>query len=318
MVRKLLLCSADRAERGLLDPVMVELKRRVDVQAEWCELDSHSNPYQIINDFAVRLLKMHASPPDIIVVPTDRNEMVYVAAYAFHKGYIVAHFHAGNSPANHPDDINRRAISCFSHIILCNMKEHKENLIRQGEEEWRIHVVGSTAFDNIEYDDSLTPKEPFDLVILHPNPTSEGKTLSDLEHTFSRTKHSKKVIWIYPNHDKNHEVIEAFLDNNDHQFIVDGVSPVVLAHYRAILKYKNLPRSQFLSLLKNCARAIGNSSSFYYELPVVNPKAKIIQIGERNKSLIVPPTKTGGARRIADILATITIDDNLRNKRLTL
>jgi GDP/UDP-N,N'-diacetylbacillosamine 2-epimerase (hydrolysing) len=318
-MRRVLICTADRSECGLLDPVMQEISKRDDVKADWCELDS-----QVAPEFNLILLRgilgakllLHENP-DIVVVPTDRNEMVHVAAALFHMGYIVAHFHAGNNSTNHPDDLNRRAISLFSHIMFCNMPEHKENLVRQGEDPWRVYVVGSTAFDNIEYDDSATPKQPFDLVILHPNPTSKEKTDEDLRETIETVRGSERVVWIYPNHDRNHELIVQFLENNDSIFNMCTNVPVPMGNYIAFTKYKDLPRSQYLSLLRNCRRAIGNSSSFYYELPVINPRAKLIQIGERNSGLVVPKTEDAGAKQIAAYLATIKIDEELRNKKLT-
>lgn len=272
---------------------MTELKK-VAV-AEWCFIPEGGD-CAVIPPLRDILEKFE---PNIVIVPTDRKEAVYAAAYCFHNNYVVAHFHAGNNPANHPDDINRRVISCFSHIMLCNMPEHKQNLIAAGEEEWRIHIVGSTAFDDIVFDDSLTPKEPFDLVILHPNPSSATNTEQDLQNTIEEIKWSPKIVWIYPNNDKNHEIIENFLD----------------AQGARIIKYKSLPRNQYFSILKNCYRAVGNSSSFYYEMPVLDSSHdKLVQIGERNKGLQVPPTVTGGSKKIAELLTRILIDDKLRKK----
>jgi GDP/UDP-N,N'-diacetylbacillosamine 2-epimerase (hydrolysing) len=298
--RKILVVTADRAEHGLLTPVMKELEQREDIEAKWCYLSSKHYEAQNIIAFHNDLITFN---PDIVLIPCDRKEMVGPAALAFHEGYVVAHFHAGSNNTNHPDDFNRRAISLFSHIMLCNMHEHKENLVRQGEEVWRIHVVNSTAFDHIEFDDVITPKEPFDLAILHPNPESKEKTYEDVEDMWHELRHSPYTVWIYPNHDRNYEIIENFLNP------FDGTE------LQPVKTYKNLPRRQYLSLLKNCTRAIGNSSSFYYELPIINSKAQFIPIGERNKGLVVPETKVGGSKRIAEILATIELSDRLVNKK---
>jgi GDP/UDP-N,N'-diacetylbacillosamine 2-epimerase (hydrolysing) len=300
-LRRVLVVSADRSEHGLLEPVHDELANRDDVLARWCLLDSRADP---ASNLLVYREALEDFQPHLIVLPTDRNEIVYAAAYSFHKGYVIAHFHAGNNSANHPDDINRRVISHFSHILLCNMEEHRQNLISQGEDEWRIHVVGSTAFDNLKYDDSILPNAPFDLVILHPNPLSEEETKKDLSTAIAEVLHSGRyAIWVYPNHDKNCEPIIAFLNK---------LSDV------HVMKYQSLPRPQYLSLLKNCKRAVGNTSSFYYELPILNPNAQLVQIGERNKGLTVPQTEMGGAKRIADLLASIEIDEKLRVKRMHL
>jgi len=312
--RRILVLTADRAERGLLEPIMKELEMRDDVEAKWGELRNNYEWGTADNIYKLRDLfhSFRTNPndsgeegkPDIIVCPTDRAEMVYVAAYAFHMGYVIAHFHAGNNPTNHPDDLNRKAISTFSHIMFANMDQHKRNLIYQGEEAWRIKVVGSTAFDHVDYDNSVTPKGAYTVVILHPDPASAENTKKDLDATLKYAQLSPKVVWIYPNKDKHREIITDFLERKDVAYMQP---PVVTIH-------KNLPKGQYLDLLKNCADAVGNSSSFYYELPVLNPKALMKQIGERNKGLVVPPTVPGGSKRIAEILATIPLDEKLRKK----
>lgn len=309
--RRILLVSTSRAERGLLEPIMIELEARSDVIAEWFdinELMSTMNEPDIITPLLLFKEALSTMKPDVVVVPCDRWEMVYFAAMAFHDNRVVAHFHAGNNAANHPDDMNRRAISCFSHIMFCNTKEHRQNLKYQGEEPWRIHVVGSTILDHIEIDESLCPKEPYDLVILHPDPTSLENTASDMERTAEVALPSqRKVMWLYPNHDRNFELIENLLN----------------AWASRVLKlpnlelYRNLPRPQFLGLLKNCSRAVGNSSSFLYEMPTLNPKAEVIIVGNRNKGLApVKDIKLDASKRIAEILATIPITDELKRKKL--
>lgn len=300
--RRILICTADRAEKGLIEPIYKALSEKETVITKICVLDSRTSPTVNLPLLANNLLEFN---PDIILVPCDRNEMTYATAYCFHQGYVVAHFHAGNNPSNHPDDINRRVISCFSHILLCHSEQHRYNLVNEGEEAWRCHVVGSTAFDRVELDDSVTPSCPFNLVVLHPNPESFEKTSQDLEETRRWVTESNiKTIWIAPNPDKYNEVIlNSF---NQHDEVYYGI------------KFLNkVEHSQFLSLLKNCAHAVGNSSSFYYELPRLCSNSKVVQIGERNKGLIVPEAILGASDRIADLLSTIEINDDLRFKRLT-
>jgi UDP-N-acetylglucosamine 2-epimerase len=313
-MRKILVVSSDRAERGLLEPVMAELKSLGTVDAKWFFYDATDAVPEVVSGFDAYLRYFK---PDIVVVPCDRFEITYVAARAFHQGYVVCHFHAGNNMANHPDDINRRVISCFSHIMFCNMPEHKLNLMALGEECWRIFVVGSTAFDGIVLDDSITPNEPFDLVVLHPDPVSEENTRKDLEETLKTIETSPLVVWVAGNKDRNHEIIDEYLNRLKMEYEAEDPGKSYSGQYVKVIT-ANLPRPQFFSLLKNCRRAIGNSSSFYYELPTIDDEQKHVQIGSRNKGLNVPATVTGGSKRIAAILDSIPLDDNLRRKALTL
>lgn len=254
-----------------------------------------------------------------VVHNCDRDEIVYVAAHAFHENIIVAHFHSGNVGSGVSDEMNRRAISCFSHILLCNSPEDKKNLVKLGEEEFRCYIIGSTAFNHVEIDESLCPDEPYDLVLLHPDPISEEQTYKDLAETLAKVGlQQNNIIWLKPNKDRNSYIIEHFL------FELSNLKNTPKWHHpifkrKNISIFDNLPRPQFLGLLKNCSRAIGNSSSFIYEVPFLNKKAEIIMIGKRNtERQKLKKLTVGGSRAIAQTLATIKIDDKLRRKKLVI
>jgi len=301
--RRILIVTANRAETGLLEPVMTELRARSDVEAEWCFV--RNNTWESIIDFRN---KVDSFEPDIVVVPCDRMEIVYVAAYAYHNNFIVAHFHAGDYGADHPDDLNRRAISCFSHIMLCNEAKSQTALWRAGEERWRTFLVGSTAFDHVDIDVSLCPNEPFDLVILHPDPVSVETTKNDLKKTVEVSNvfyESHAIVWLRPNKDENHDVIDRFLDT--------------LHDFDKTILYDGLPRSQFLGLLKNATRCIGNSSGFIYEKPYLNKTSEVVMVGHRNsEKKPLTNVQTGASKKISEILATIPLDERLRRKRLVI
>jgi UDP-hydrolysing UDP-N-acetyl-D-glucosamine 2-epimerase len=301
-MRKILVLSADRAERGLLEPVMAELSH-VTV-AQWCEIPS--NTYEGI--FKLRDM-IESFKPDIVVVPCDREEMVYSAAYAFHHGQVVAHFHAGNLGSDHPDEMNRRAISCFSHILLCNTEEDKKNLVKLGEEEWRCHVVGSTAFDNINYDYTLCPNYPYALVLLHPDPDPE-QTKKDLQETIAAAQDYYAVAWLAPNHDLNHEIIRSFM--SDYR----NFKSYFPKAWQTGIEMENLQRETFLGLLRKCQVFIGNSSAIFYEAPLF--EVKTISVGKRNKGRNPIQVVPGGSKRIAELLAKVSIDEKLRRKRFSL
>ena len=66
--------------------------------------------------------------------------------------------------------------------------------------------------------------------------------------------------------------------------------------------YDNLPRPQFLGLLKNCRRFITNSSAAIYEAPHFLKPEQIIMVGDRNRNRPKGPFKTGASDRIVEIL----------------
>ena len=310
-MRKILVVTENRSEKGLLEPIVKELELRKDVEVKF--LDISGIPQYPLGQNVIERIKSHFAifKPAIVLVPTDRDAMVYVAAHALHEGYIVSQLHAGDIGSGINDESNRFAISFLSHILFCNSVQSAENLYKMGFEFWRVHVIGSSALDDIEIDESLCLKEPYDLVLLHPDPISREATFKDLTDTIRIISKSKAIVWCRPNQDKNHEIIDDYLRPR-------SINEMGLtATYLEV--YVNLPRSQFLGLLTNCSRGIGNSSSFIYELPLLNPKAERIMIGKRNSEERTPPsTELGASARIAEILATIPIDDKLRRKKLIL
>lgn len=312
MVRKILCISTNRAEKGLISPIVTELKRRKDVEIKFSIITVDS-----LKDFNYALKKfqnvLFKFLPSIVLLPCDRFEIVYMAAIAFHHNFIISQLHAGNLGSGIGDEMNRRAISCFSHILLCNTQKDKVNLMRLGEEEFRCFVIGSTFLNHIVPDESLCPAFPYDLVLLHPDSLSKETTKNDLKETCNIThifseKRKIPIIWLRPNKDNNYEIIDRFLDS---------LLPISITSNMMI--YENLSRPQFLGLLKNCKRFLGNSSSALYEFPILNPKAECIMIGHRNKNR-QPLTKNefqpNASAKIAELLATIPIDDKLRRKKL--
>lgn len=305
MTRKIVVVSASRAEKGLLNPVYLELAARMDVEVSWYEFDCEDPVHEFLEAWA-HFVKEYE--PTIILCPTDRPEMVYIAAYSFHNNIICSHFHAGDI-GGFPDEMNRRAISCFSHVMFCNDAGSQTALWRLGEERWRTFCVGSTVLDHITPDESLCPEESYDLVLLHPDPVSVEATKKDCKEAL-RAIQEPFVVWFYPNKDRNHELIEQ---------VIHGVAGSVtkgVGEIKELLKIDNCSRPQFLGLLKNAQQCIGNSSSFTLEIPFLNSNTKVIKIGLRNLNRNPPNTKVGASKRIAEILATLSLDDKLRRKRL--
>jgi GDP/UDP-N,N'-diacetylbacillosamine 2-epimerase (hydrolysing) len=309
-MRTILVSTSSRAERGLLDPVLIELERyskeHPDLHLLTATFEFDYRNFITKNVLQLLHQKLQIIKPDIVLVPTDRWEQAIVAAFAFNNGCILAHFHAGDKGEGTTDEINRYAISLFSHIFFCNSKEARGNLTKFGVENWRIHVVGTTALDHIKVE--LPPEEidnPYDLVVLHPDPFSSEATSNDLKETIIQVLRSPAptIVWIEPNYDNNNELIRMFLKEE-------------ARHLRKnIVIYENLPRGQFLGLLKYCSRAIGNGSTFTCELPLLNPNVELISIGHRNQHRTKPSTKTGASKKIAETLATIPLNEKLRRKQ---
>ena len=304
MVRTILICSGHRSEAGLLQPVMDRILKHPKLQL----LILHVNPENSFGtiykktDEAIKKVK-----PNIVVVPTDRREMVPVALAAFYQNIPIAHFLGGAKGVGTHDDIIRHVISMLAHIIFCEDEKAANRLKKMGIEDWRIIISGLTAFDDIDpnkLDNSLVPNEPYDLVLYHPHSMFPEKIENELLTIDTIISNSNRLtVWIEPNKEMGYENrIISFLDR------YFGVQRVM------VLK-SSIPRLQYLALLKNCKRVIGNSSSLIFEAPFFN--IPVIQIGIRNSEREKPEKiEIGGSDKIVKVLSEIPLDNRLMRKRI--
>ena len=299
--RKIGVVTASRAERGLLEPVIKRIESHPRLT---CSLLEIKPDWGMSFIFTCVSIWLDREKPDIVLIPCDRKEQVPVALVCLSKNVPIAHFYSGSSiGGNIQDEIYGMIIALCSHVHLCHDENAAEILKKIGIEEWRIKVVGSTAFDDVTLDYSLVPNEPFDLVLINPDTISKERTERDIEEALSKLW--RRAVIIGPNEDENREIILKKIQ----EFIR---KKKIVCNF-----YDSVPREQFLALLKECRHFITNSSSAFYEAPYFSTTC--ILIGERNKFRRVPSRiVTGASDRIVDILANIKIDEKLLRKRLKL
>lgn len=287
-MRKVVVAYSNRSEKGLLDPVIRRLEKHFEVIP--FDMGASVAPatfemgrlYEKAYDF------LHECKPDLVITPFDRKEQIFVALAARMLNLKVAQIHAGDiSREGAWDDQVRHMISLCCDYLFCNGGESAERareLVKLTGGSAKIFEVGSTAFDDIEVDTSSRPSEKFDLVIYHPptkRPDLIEKELDEIESMLD-----KPTVWVGPSGDPGSDQIIARARK------LEGEDKIRF--------YKNLPRPKFLGLLKECTRAIGNSSAFFCELPFFDKKH--VHIGIRNKGRKAVKIRAGGSDRIAEIL----------------
>lgn len=285
----------------MLEPVIKRIERHPKLTCSLLEIKPDWGMSFIFDCVSIWLDR---EKPDIVLIPCDRGEQVPVALVCLSKNVPIAHFYSGSSiGGNIQDEIYGMIIALCSHIHLCHDEGAVQILKKIGIEDWRIKVVGSTAFDDVTLDYSLVPDEPFDLVLINPDTVSKERTERDIEEALGRLW--RRSVIIGPNEDENREIILKKIE----EFIRKGK---VVCDF-----YESVSRGQFLALLKKCEHFITNSSSAFYEAPYFSTPC--ILIGERNKFRKVPPKiVTGASDRIVEILANIEINEKLLRKRLLL
>jgi len=232
--------------------------------------------------------------PDIILVLGDRVEPLSSTIAAAYMNIPVAHIHGGDSAKGGLDESARHAITKFAHIHFPATRTSAERIIGMGEDEWRVHVVGSPALDTIINEPLLSStaliekfgldlSRPLVLAVQHPVTTQVDDAPEQIRETLEAiVEMGHPTVLIYPNSDAGgRSMIEVIKRYESHSLIKT---------------FRSLPRREYLSLMKVASIMVGNSSSALIDapsfgLPAVN--TGIRQEGrERGKNVIdVPHSK---------------------------
>lgn len=217
-------------------------------------------------------LKVQKINPDIILVLGDRGEMLAGAITGVYLGIPVAHIHGGEISST-VDDFTRHAITKLAHIHFPATKLSAERILKMGEPKETVFVVGAPGLDSILYERLIEPEiiadiydldlsRPIVVVIQHPVSIEIGHAQDQIRQTLDAIVDLKfQTIVVYPNADAGGRQMIEIINSYEHN--------------PNIKVYKNIPRKEYLSLLKVANVLVGNSSSGIIEassfrLPVVN------------------------------------------------
>ena len=217
--------------------------------------------------------------PDWVVLAGDRGETLIASIVSAYTNTPVAHIQAGEL-SGIIDGQARHAIGKFSNLHFASNQDAVKRLIKLGEEKSRVKLVGAPQLDDL-YSDKLNKtklsyfhkkynvdlKKGFVLSILHPAQSriENIKKEFKLIHGFLKTLKFNRV-WISPNNDAGSLAIKnEFLKHRQSQDYI----------------FDNLPRFDYLLLLKHCKCIVGNSSSGIIESPTF--KTPCINIGDRQR-----------------------------------
>jgi len=207
--------------------------------------------------------------PNIVFITGDRPEMVVAAMVAFHMNIPIAHYYAGilNPEFMTHDTIDRHCITLWSDIQFVESEVCKVNvemLLASIKKEVNCKVVGISHLENMQLDESLVPEYSYNLILY--NIPSKNKEQIEYVIDFVKQFNIAPIIWIGSNPDG------------------DNIAMKKAAKQMLNVKwYDEVPRNQYLGLLKNCHQFVSNSSDIHYIAPHFLKQKQIISIGNRNK-----------------------------------
>lgn len=221
---------------------------------------------------------MELLKPDMIVVHGDRIETLAGAITGAVNNFLVAHIEGGEVSGTIDGSI-RHSVSKLAHLHFVSNEEAKNRLLRMGEAESRIFVMGSPDIDLMLSDlPSLEDtkryyeipfKDRYALFVYHPVTTNLHSLYQNIHTVMEAVQEShKNYVMVYPNNDPGADLIieEMELLRGNPRF---KIFPSIRFEY-------------FLTLIKNCEFIIGNSSAGIREAPIYSVPA--INIGSRQKA----------------------------------
>lgn len=287
-----------------------------------------------------------AMRPDLLLLIADRYEMLAPASVATALRIPVAHIEGGEITEGAIDDAIRNALTKLSHIHFTSTERARARVIAMGEEARRVHCTGAPSLDHLRRStlksrDKIKAELGVDLApgailaAFHPLTIARETTREAGAFFAALASLNDPILFCYPNADAgSRELIERTRD--------------FLATHDNARMFVNLNPISYWSLLRSVDLVVGNSSSGIMEaasfaIPVVNvgmrqrgrehgrnvldadaTTAAIVERIAAAKSVefrcsfqgIENPYGDGHAsERIADVLASVPLDEELRIKR---
>lgn len=223
--------------------------------------------------------------PDMVVVLGDRYEILAATTAALIERIPIAHIHGGEITEGAYDDAIRHSITKMSHLHFASTEEYRKRIIQLGEQPDTVWYVGAIGVENIkklplmgkeEIEESINFKldENTILVTYHPVTLGYHTAEQDIKEFIDALEERKdlRVVFTMPNSDTGAQAmadaINAFVANNSDRAVV----------------YKSLGVIRYLSVMRQVAAVVGNSSSGLVEVPSFG--IPTLNIGDRQKGRI--------------------------------
>lgn len=249
-------------------------------------IDSNQRIGRVIslgNQIQSLAMSLNRINPDIVLVAGDREESLSVTTTCAYMDIPVAHFFGGDiAKDGNIDNSVRYAASKLAHIHFPSMESHKETLLKLGEDEHRIFVVGNPSIDKLlevpnKGKKILSQEIEFDVenddyfVLIQHSIISEAESQSEIIRITLDTivDSGSKCFINYPNSDAgNHDIILAYQE-------------YASTYPEQFKLFQNLDRDLYINLLQNAKCLLGNSSSGLTEAPSLG--LPVINIGKRQR-----------------------------------
>lgn len=308
---RIAIATGTRADWGLLQPLAAELRKR-NVETEVIATNMHLLPecgltvkeieadgfgpeYTVPTNGVAASVTAQALEgfnkilkerrPDAIVILGDRFEMLGAASGALLAGVPIIHIAGGTISEGAFDDSIRHAITKMASLHLVETEECASRVIQMGENPDDVIITGATGVFNAMHIPPMTKEALTDslgfnidgeviLATLHAATLDKLQPLDQMKALIAAleekiTERRIKVVFSYPNNDV------------DSSAMIEEIENLALRYPEYVLAIPSLGRIRYLSLLRYCVAAVGNSSSGLVEVPSIG--IPTLDIGARQK-----------------------------------
>lgn len=335
-MKKIGIATTTRAEYGILRPLILRLLKEPDFDARLYVTGTHLSPLyggtqeEIIKDGMaiyrkIPILEEGNEPydssvtmanalkgfaeafredrPDLLVVLGDRTEILGICCAAMNERIPIAHLHGGERTEGAVDDCVRHAVTKMSYLHFPAAEPYRKRIIQMGEAPKRVVNAGSLGVENILNVPLLSCEEAcrqagipegrrYVVATFHPE-TLDGRPAElQVEPMIEAMRENDEYFYLITKANADaggrtvNERLEAFASSCGHARLVASLG---------MLRY--------LSAVKYCAFALGNSSSGIIEAPALG--APSVNIGDRQKGRILADTVISCRNTKEEILAAM-------------
>ncbi len=226
---------------------------------------------------------IRAYSPDLMIFAGDREDVLVASTIGAFLDIPTVHFFGGDHAADgHVDNPVRHATSKLATAHFVSIDGHRRRLLRLGEPERRISVIGSVALDKFFSEPALdkdtvlrdmrakphAASHPLAVLIFHPVDQERAMAPDYVRNAVNAMiERGYHVMVGAPNPDPgNNALVEALRE---------------LGQREEVSFYGNTSRACFVNLMRHASLMIGNSSAGLLEAASVG--LPVINIGERQR-----------------------------------
>ena len=180
MNRKIMLVFGTRPEASKMCPLVLELKKRKDVETVVCVTGQHRSmlqqvldAFQVTPDYDLHIMKdrqtlfdittgvltgmrevLEKEKPDVVLVHGDTSTTFATALTCYYLQIPVGHVEAGlrtyDVYSPYPEEFNRQATGIVTRYHFAPTPLSRDNLLREGKNPDHIFVTGNTVIDALK------------------------------------------------------------------------------------------------------------------------------------------------------------------------